>query len=198
MTPISWSSRSARHRGVQINFTLLGIRLLVDRPIEDMTNRALAPEEIFGTFARELAGRLYDAGSWDARFDYLDAALTARLHHSQGVPAGVRYAWHRLMASSGRSRIRSIVQEVGWSHRYFIRQFKQEIGVAPKVFARMLRFGQVVRVIRAGEVTSLADAALRSGYYDQSHLSRDAREFAGTTPGALLKSLLPDGGGFRE
>jgi len=55
--------------GVQINFTLLGMRLLVGRPIEDMTNRALVPEDIFGAFARELAGRLHDAPSWDSRFD---------------------------------------------------------------------------------------------------------------------------------
>ena len=37
---------------------------------------------------------------------------------------------------------------------------------------------------------------VRAGYYDQSHLNRDVREFAGTTPGQLMESLLPDGGGF--
>ena len=42
----------------------------------------------------------------------------------------------------------------------------------------------------------LADLAINSGYYDQSHLNRDVREFAGTTPGELLESLLPDRGGF--
>src|SRR5688572_32662245 len=33
--------------GVQVNFTLPGIRLLIGRPIQDMTNRALAPEQVF-------------------------------------------------------------------------------------------------------------------------------------------------------
>jgi AraC-like DNA-binding protein len=181
--------------GVQVNFTLLGIRLLVGRPIEDMTNRAFAPEDIFGGFAGELTHRLYDATSWDARFECLDRALTARMRDPLDVPAGVRCAWHRLVASSGRSSIASIVQEVGWSQRHFIAQFRHEIGVSPKVFARMLRFGRVVRAIRAGQ-TDLADLAIASGYYDQSHLNRDVREFAGTTPGELLESLLPDRGGF--
>jgi AraC-like DNA-binding protein len=182
--------------GVQVNFTLLGIRLLVGRPIEDMKNRALAPEDVFGSFARELTGRLHDAGSWEARFAYLDHALAARLGDPQDVPAGVRCAWHRLVASSGRASITSVVHEVGWSQRHLIARFKHEIGVSPKVFARMLRFGQVVRAIRAGGTADLADLALRCGYYDQSHLNRDAREFAGTTPRGLLTSLLPDGGGF--
>lgn len=66
----------------------------------------------------------------------------------------------------------------------------------PKVFARMLRFGRVVRDFRTGRAGDLADIALGAGYCDQSHLNRDAREFAGVTPGQLRASLLPDGGGF--
>ena len=181
--------------GIQVNFSLLGIRLLVGRPIEDMKNRAFAPEEIFGDFARELTHRLYDATSWNKRFECLDQALAMRIGDPLDLPAGVRCAWHRLVASQGRSSIASIVQEVGWSQRHFIAQFKHEIGVSPKVFARILRFGRFVRAIRAGE-TDIAGLAVISGYYDQSHLNRDVREFAGTTPGELLESLLPDRGGF--
>ena len=182
--------------GVQVNFTLLGIRLLVGRPIEDMTNRALAPEDAFGSFARELTNRLYDARSWDARFRCLDQALASRIRDPRDVPAGVRFAWDRLMASRGRARIGSIVQEVGWSQRHFSAQFTHELGISPKTFARVLRFGHVVRALRAGQATDLADLAVMVGYHDQSHLTRDVREFAGTTPGALRHSLLPDGGGF--
>jgi AraC-like DNA-binding protein len=182
--------------GVQVNFTLLGIRLLVGRPIQDMTNRALAPEDVFGEFARELTDRLYDAPSWDARFAWLDDALARRMHDPRDVSAGVRCAWHRLIASRGSARIGSIVQEVGCSQRHFIAQFTHELGISPKVFARMLRFGRVVRALRTGQAADLAGLAVRAGYHDQSHLTRDVREFAGTTPGRLRQSLLPDGGGF--
>jgi AraC-like DNA-binding protein len=182
--------------GVQVNFTLLGIRLLVGRPLEDMKNRALAPEEIFGQFARDLIDRLHDAPSWEARFEQLDLALTARMRSAADLPAGVRCAWHRLIASSGRASIASIVAEVGCSQRHFIARFKHEIGVSPKVFARMLRFGRVVHAIRAGSTIDLAGLAIGAGYYDQSHLNRDVREFAGIPPGELVASLLPDRGGF--
>ena len=182
-------------RGVQVNFTLLGLRLLVGRPIEDMKNRAFAPEEIFGAFARELTDRLYEATSWDARFACLDDALAMRMGDPLDLPAAVRCAWQRLTATGGRMGIASIVQEAGCSQRHFIAQFTHEIGLSPKVFARILRFGGVVRAIRAGR-SDLAELAAAAGYYDQSHLSRDVREFAGATPGALVDSLLPDRGGF--
>ena len=177
--------------GVQVNFTLLGIRLIVGRPIEDMKNGAFAPEDIFGTFAHELTDRLYDAPSWAARFDVLDRALSARLNEARDVPAAVRWAWQRLVVSSGQSSIASIVRDVGWSQRHFIATFKHELGLSPKVFARMLRFGEVVRHLRAGTMTDLADLALGAGYCDQSHLNRDAREFAGMPPASCARVFCP-------
>ena len=187
---------SGTSSGVQVNFTLLGLRLLVGRPIDDMTNRAVAPEDVFGPFVRDLTDRLHDAPSWDARFAWLDRALMAHMCRRASVPAGVLWAWDRLVGSQGNVPIAAVVREVGWSRRHFIAQFKHELGVSPKVLARMMRFGQVVRWLRAGRTTDLAGLALDAGYYDQSHLNRDVREFAGETPGALARNLLPDGGGF--
>jgi AraC-like DNA-binding protein len=182
--------------GVQVNFTLLGMRLLVGRPIEDMTNLAVSPEDVFGVFARELVDRLFEAPSWEARFGLLDRALAARIFEPPAVPAGVRYAWDRLIASGGRARIGDLAGEAGWSGRHFIARFRHELGISPKVFARILRFGRFVRMLRKDGSADLADLAATAGYYDQSHLARDVREFAGATPGELRRSLIPDGGGF--
>jgi AraC-like DNA-binding protein len=187
---------ATRSSGLQVDFTLLGIRLLVGRPLEDMKNRAVAIEDVFGHSAAFLTDQLCDARTWDARFDMLDRMLMDRLERNSEVPAGVLCAWHRLMASGGRATIRSIVDEVGWSQKHLIAQFRHQIGLSPKLFARLLRFGRVVRAIKDGYRGHLADLALEHGYYDQAHLTRDVRDFAGTTPGELVSSLLPDRGGF--
>lgn len=182
--------------GVQVNFTLLGIRLLIGRPIDDMTNRALAPEDVLGPFAHDLIARVHDASGWDARFDCLDSLLMARMTTARPLPVAVQHAWQRIVASAGRLGIQTIVDEVGWSQGHFIRQFRHELGVSPKVLARMLRFGRVLEALRRDPGSNLLDVALDAGYYDQSHLNRDVRAFAGITPGALVRSHLPDGGGL--
>jgi AraC-like DNA-binding protein len=182
--------------GVQINFTLLGMRRLSGRPLEDMTNLAVTPEDVFGLFAAELAGRLHDASSWESRFDMLDHALVARLGETADVPDAVQVAWAEIQGSAGRVSIGRLAQDTGWSHRHFTSRFRHELGITPKVFARILRFDRFVQSARQGRITNVADAALACDYFDQSHLHRDAREFAGTTPADLVKSLIPDDGGF--
>jgi len=182
--------------GIQVNFTLLGARLFIGHPLKELKNRAVDLGDVFGPLARPLAGELYDAPTWDARFAILDRVIASRVLASPGLSAGVLCAWHRLTASRGRLRIGAIVDEVGCSQKHLIAQFREEIGLSPKVFARILRFGHAVRAIKQGRAGSLSDLALCCGYYDQAHFTRDAREFAGVTPGELVASLLPDGGGF--
>jgi len=82
----------------------------------------------------------------------------------------------------------------GASLRTWQRRFRREIGVGPKVYLRMMRF---LRWLALGESRqlgpgglSLADRALVAGYFDQAHVHRDAQQFAGTSPGALVDRAL--------
>jgi len=183
--------------GVQVDFTLLGLRHLLGRPLEDLTNRAVAPTDLFGPHAADLCDRLREAASWDARFAMVETFVMPRVLGESTVPGGVRCSWERLLASGGRVAIGDLVADTGWSQKHLIARFRHEIGLPPKVFARVLRFGRAVEAIRGGTARGLSDLAVQCGYYDQAHLTRDVRQFTQTTPGALVASLLPDGGGFR-
>jgi AraC-like DNA-binding protein len=55
------------------------------------------------------------------------------------------------------------------------------------VFARIARFQHIAGLLDAAP-DALSAAAVRCGYYDQSHLARDVRAFTGDTP-ASLKAL---------
>jgi AraC-like DNA-binding protein len=93
-------------------------------------------------------------------------------------------AWHLLVRSGGRSAIGRIAREVGWSHKHLITRFKQQIGVAPRTAARLVRLSTVWRHLDDGQ--SWARIAAESGYADQAHLIREFRRLTGTTPGALI------------
>jgi transcriptional regulator GlxA family with amidase domain len=91
--------------------------------------------------------------------------------------------------------IGTLTEETGWSARHLIARFREEIGVTPKLAARILRFERVVARVEQARGVGWADIAYDCGYYDQAHLNRDFRQFAGTSPTAFAAALLPDGFG---
>src|SRR5204862_6925654 len=80
-------------------------------------------------------------------------------------------------------RIQDVVRDFGASERTVERRFRRAVGVAPKLFARVLRLQDALR-LREQQV-AWSELALDAGYYDQSHLIRDARQLFGASPQAL-------------
>jgi AraC-like DNA-binding protein len=92
------------------------------------------------------------------------------------------WAWQRLNASGGAAPIGELAREVGWSHKHLIARFRQQVGVAPKTAARLLRFNGVWRHLDTGRPLDWGLVAAETGYADQAHLIREFRQFTGTTP----------------
>jgi AraC-like DNA-binding protein len=180
--------------GIQIDFTILGMRLFLGRPLADLTNRGVALEDILGAAGRRVTSELQDAPTWDARFDLLDREIGSRISMATKPSSEVLCTWKRIIDSDGLVTIRSLVEETGWSQKHLISQFREHIGLAPKMFARVTRFGRAVDRLRRRSHASLTDLALDCGYYDQSHFDRDFRVFAGVTPTELLSTLGSHGG----
>lgn len=181
--------------GIQVNLTILGARLFLGQPLQGLTNRIVTLEDVFGRAGKRLVAELHDAPTWDARFAILDREIASRIAAVRAPSPAVLWTWRRLIETRGRVSIHTIVAEVGWSQKHLIAQFREHIGLPPKTLARVLRFGRAVALIKSGRAR-LVDVANDCGYYDQAHFTRDVRAFSGVTPSELLKSLMPDQGGF--
>jgi methylphosphotriester-DNA--protein-cysteine methyltransferase len=79
----------------------------------------------------------------------------------------------------------NILDRIGASPRRFIRLFETQVGVKPKLYSRIVRFRRLTAAIRNGG-DSFAQTALAHGYYDQSHMNADFRQFAGMSPSQFL------------
>jgi len=181
---------------VQINFTILGARLFLGRPLRELRNQVLALDDVLGADAARLTMRLQEAPTWAARFDLLDRDILARIASRRSPASGVVIAWQELVRHGGQRRISELAQDVGWSHKHLVSRFTDEIGLAPKALARVLRFGRAAELLQVTERGRFADVAYACGYYDQAHFTRDFHAFAGVTPSELLASRLPNRGGF--
>jgi len=184
-------------QGIQVNFTPIGAHLFLGLPMHTLTNRVVELDDIFGAKAHRLVAQLHEASSWEARFAILDAAIIARLAEASTPSLSVAGAWQRLNETGGHLNIGTLAAELGCSQKHLIAQFREQIGLPPKVVARIMRFNRVVSLLKHDDGVRWAKIALDCGYYDQAHFIRDFREFAGSTPSEFLGRRLPDGGGFR-
>ena len=73
------------------------------------------------------------------------------------------------------------------SHRQLSRVFREQLGFGPKSLVRLGRFQLALRLLDGQGRRSVAAVALRAGYYDQAHLTRDFRLFAGVGPARYLR-----------
>ena len=153
--------------------------------MSEITNRSVALEDILGRETRVIVERVAEAPTWDARFDVVDRALTKRLAAARSVDPGTAWALGRIVISGGRVAIGELARELRWSHRRLIARFRDDVGVAPKTLARIVRFEHLTDILRAEPGIEWSWAAARCGFFDQAHLAREVRDLADLTPTAL-------------
>jgi AraC-like DNA-binding protein len=178
---------------VQVNLTPLGAHAFFGVAMHELANRVVDLDDVLPARACGLADRLADAPDWESRFALLDTVLASRLAEARRPSPEVVWAWRALVDSGGRARIGALADHLGRSRRHLIARFREQVGLSPKTVARILRFGRVVETLRRDRNVALAALAQDCGYYDQAHLTRDCRSFAGLTPAVLARRLGPDG-----
>jgi AraC-like DNA-binding protein len=180
--------------GVELRLTPIGAHMLLGVPMDELTCRVVELDGLLGREADELIERMHEAGGWEGAFDVMDGWLLRRLAGAPLPHPAVEHTWERLVRSHGSVPVADLVEESGWSRRHLAARFREEVGLAPKPFARVLRFRHAASELVRPDGRSLAEIALDCGYYDQAHLNRDFREFSGRSPTELMAARMPDGG----
>jgi AraC-like DNA-binding protein len=165
----------------------LGAYTLLGLPMDQLGGHTVDLVDVLGPAGRRLGEQLRDAPTWAQRFALLDGFLLRRLSDGPRPAPEVGWAWQRLLATGGAVPIGQLAREVGWSHRHLIARFRQQIGLAPKTAARLVRFDRVWRRLDDHRPPDWADLAREAGYSDQAHLVREFHQFTGTTPTALTR-----------
>ena len=176
---------------MQVELTPLGARRLLGVPAGELGSIVVALDDVLGTSAHELSDRLAAERDWERRFQILDRLLARSLVDGPEPPAEVAWAWQRLVAARGAVEVGVLAREVGWSRRHFGERFRQELGLSPKVAARVLRFERACQLLKLARRPSLAAVAARCGYFDQAHLTRDWHQLAGCSPSVWAAEELP-------
>lgn len=173
---------------VGIRFRPAGAAVFLHANMRELHDRFVPLPAVAPAFT-PTAERLAAASGFTARVRILEDALQGLLLRGVvGRPdPAVFGATELLEASGGAARIEDVADAVDVSGRRLLRLFNRHVGISPKLLARIIRFQSVFRALQASPAASWSELALEAGYYDQAHLVREFRVFAGITPEAFLR-----------
>jgi AraC-like DNA-binding protein len=156
-------------------------------PAAELADRWAAADQLGLATLDQLCHRLANESDRARRLRLVEEVLV-RLANRARVPADRRVAAavRAIDRSGGRTPIGALAAELGLGRRQLERRFAVQVGLSPKALAGIVRFQGALRAVRGG-TGSWAAIAAAAGYYDQSHLVRDFRRFAGRSPAAFLR-----------
>lgn len=177
---------------VGVRFRPGGAAPSLDAEAGALTDTTVELSAMWGAAANELQERLAEANATSGRLAILDEVLLARARRAEGrVDEGVLRASELATASAVRGpSVERMARAAALGRRQLERRFLASVGVAPKTFARILRFRAAVALLHAEPALALSALAARAGYADQSHLTREFVALAGTTPARYRRERI--------
>lgn len=155
-------------------------------PAGELRNMHVSLDALWGATAGELRDRLLEAGTPEARFRTLEQTLMARTARPLARHPAVAFALREFQGGQRARKVSEVTGRIGLSQRRFVQVFREEVGLTPKLFCRVRRFQDVVRLVGTEQNVEWADVALSCGYFDQAHFIHDFRAFSGLNPTAYL------------
>lgn len=176
--PTAIDTREQR-RLIAVEFKLGGAAVFLPIPLSEVCDQAVELGDIWGLDGCLLRERLCEAPTPADKFHVLEAILLERMVGSWDPAIAAAMALLDRGASVAGAR-----SGAGMLPKTFVRRFRDQVGLAPKRFARVRRLQHIVgAVLRSADVDWCMVAA-EHGYSDQSHFIHDFRDLTGMTPAA--------------
>ncbi len=198
-------AQTRRHRRFVTNqpFGIFGVYLypyalpyLLDLPAGVLSDYMPGLDDLLGPEGPLLEEQVLSATDHTQRVACVSAFLLKRLAAKRQSPDPVAGLIRGLICNERTVPVTELARECFLSVRQFERNFKTYAGFSPKLYARILRFQQVLR--RYGhEQESLTALSHQYGYYDQSHFIRDFQEFSGYNPRTYFRGAA-EGTEYRD
>ena len=190
-------------RLITIVFKPFGAKPFFDFPIFEIQNNIIPIKDINNKEWVDLENRLGDCVDNKSIVSCLENNLLKKLEkntlfnsYSSINNERIMLAINRIDDSKGTINIKDLSSLVCLSDKQFNRIFADYVGINPKNFLRIIRYQSVLLKLQNSNIkdTKAVDfvyLVYDCGYYDQSHLINNFKEFTGYTPKEYIKLFSP-------
>lgn len=159
----------------------------LSEPMQNLTNSVVDAELVLKSEILNIRERLLETKTTDGKFQILEENLLhCYLNQLQQNPF-VDFAISKILSCPNQVSIKEISQNIGFSHKHVCKIFKENVGVTPKTFLKIVRFQKAIQQVEQQPFTDWSAVAHDCGFYDQSHFIADFKVFSGFTPTEYLQ-----------
>ena len=176
-------------KGFAIFFQPSGLFRLFSIPHGVLTNNHFDGRAVIGRSIDELARCLGESRSAEEQVRHVDDYLLRR-RPAVSSREDISEISGQLLRQRGCMRVSDLAARSGVSARQLERRFLAQIGLPPKIFARVVRFEAALRAKQRAPHLRWTDVAHDLGYHDQMHMVRDFHEFSDATPSSAADKLI--------
>lgn len=176
------------HLMIHVGFKPGGLHQLIGVPMHELIDQNYSASDILGREADGVLEQLRNTTDWSQLIAIVENFLLRKLSRpKEAEPFDL--AISVLISKNGNLPIEKVAATACLSLKQFERKCKDRIGLPPKLFARLIRFSNAYRLREANPQISWTSICYECGYFDQMHLIRDFKEFAGVTPKIITNDL---------
>jgi AraC-like DNA-binding protein len=161
-------------------FKPAGFHQVFGVPAAPLAERGTEGHAVLGADVSELYERLGNATTLVRRAMMLNAFFLEQLQRSNRRRPSLQ-GFRPLLESRQPTSVAQVAKEIGMSTRQLERKSLEYFGLSPTLLSRVSRF-QKALTLGAGQDISWLRVAHAAEYYDQMHMVRDFRAFAGGPP----------------
>ncbi|MDB5035526.1 MAG: AraC family transcriptional regulator [Chlorobi bacterium] len=157
-------------------------RIFFPVPMSELADYSIALSDLWRDGIRDVAMPLDDGATIARRLERFDMLLARRLGSAPVPDRSVAGALGLIGRSGGRIAISALEKSLGVSGRHLARRFNDQVGLAPKMLARIVRFQNAAALLRRGSAIDPHELVHHCGFHDQPHLIHEFRSLSGLTP----------------
>jgi AraC-like DNA-binding protein len=167
-----------------IRFFPFGATWFLDEALDIFNDRVTDYLQIENRNTGTLYSKLLEANGWNERIILIEEFLLSRLSGLQKNMSKsliVSDVMIGLSEDGYPAGIGKIAPRYGITSRYLQKLFVQHTGLTPKMYSKITRFQNSLRLVSRKD-SSLTSVAYECGYFDQSHFIKEFKSFTGVTP----------------
>lgn len=176
-------------RAIRVDFVPGGMYRIFGIPMHELFDKGFDAQDLLGPELNTVNELLQDIKELEEGKNMVEKFLLSRL---QRIKSTLPFdsAMQVLLHLHGKLSVEETASLSCLSIKQFERTCKERIGMNPKMYARILKFSKAYRLRENFPEMSWTTIGYEAGYYDQMHLIRDFKVFAGVNPSVIAGQLL--------